>query len=110
MGNYNLEAAIMGLDQGDWEQYARHHVDLYGHAPRPNISTRELCTHPLHIDIQRAIQAPGVEIAMRHEQVHPDTLVTADDHEIDPRFNLDEWAKKEWKGERMIKGEDGRES
>lgn len=87
-------ALAMGVDPHDWDQWCAEHITLFGHAPDPDITSKTYCTHPMHGEAQRIIAAPGVEIALRWEQVGRDTLVTQDDAEIDPRFNLEKWIEK----------------
>jgi hypothetical protein len=96
----------MGVSVRDWRMYIAEHATIFGHMPRPDPIKRIYCNHPLHGMIQRDIQAEGVEIALRHEQVAPHTTHSQDDAEVDPRYGTREYeqdAGKPWDGPREFR-------
>lgn len=95
-----IEAIRMGVDAVDWAKWKVQHVTLFGHVPRTNTDTKEYCTHPMHGMASQDMKIGNV--AMRGEHVHPKTILTQDDAEIDPA-----WLDKEPEADTVRVFEDG---
>jgi len=71
-------------DLPEWQEYAKEHVNIFGHLPIPNERTGQLCCHEMHQAGKFLIEADGVDIEVPFDDAG---VYTEDDEEV-YRYNV----------------------
>lgn len=73
------------IPETEWERYCTNHEAEFGHQPVRDLAGGALCVHPVHDDLRRLIDGPGVDLDVSFD---PHEVLADDDPRV-VRFHED---------------------